>query len=157
MARSNQAKHEIVFRRNAIQPANGNCRYRWLAEIAKANGILLVVDNCFCTPILQRPFEFGADIVIHSATKYFDGQGRVLGGAVLGRQEMIDDSILPFLRTAGPSISPFNAWICLKGLETLKIRMEAQCNAAAELANWLVKHRQYRARLFPWLARSSAI
>ncbi len=123
-----------------------------LAEIAKANGILLVVDNCFCTPILQRPFELGADIVIHSATKYLDGQGRVLGGAVLGRQEIINDSILPFLRTAGPSISPFNAWICLKGLETLKIRMEAQCNAAAELANWLVKHDNIERVYFPGLS-----
>lgn len=111
-----------------------------LAQIAKANGILLVVDNCFCTPILQRPIELGADIVIHSATKYLDGQGRVLGGAVLGRQDMMTESILPFLRTAGPSISPFNAWVCLKGLETLRIRMEAQCSAAAELANWLAKH-----------------
>jgi O-succinylhomoserine sulfhydrylase len=123
-----------------------------LAEIAKANGILLVVDNCFCTPILQRPLELGADLVIHSATKYLDGQGRVLGGAVLGRQDMITDSILPFLRTAGPSISPFNAWVCLKGLETLRIRMEAQCNAAAELANWLAKHPSVERVYYPGLA-----
>ncbi len=123
-----------------------------LAEIAHANGILLVVDNCFCTPILQRPLELGADLVIHSATKYLDGQGRVLGGAVLGRQDIITESILPFLRTAGPSISPFNAWICLKGLETLRIRMEAQCNAAAELANWLVKHPRIERVYYPGLA-----
>ena len=122
-----------------------------LAEIAKANGILLVVDNCFCTPILQRPIEFGADIVIHSATKYLDGQGRVLGGAVLGRQDMITQSILPFLRTAGPCISPFNAWVCLKGLETLKIRMEAQCNAAAALANWLTKQPNVERVYYPGL------
>ena len=123
-----------------------------LAQIAHANGILLVVDNCFCTPILQRPIEFGADVVIHSATKYLDGQGRVLGGAVLGRQEMITENILPFLRTAGPSISPFNAWVCLKGLETLKIRMEAQCNAAAELATWLAKHPSVARVYYPGLA-----
>lgn len=123
-----------------------------LAEIAKAHGILLVVDNCFCTPILQRPFELGADVVIHSATKYLDGQGRVLGGAVLGRHDIINDSILPFLRTAGPSISPFNAWVCLKGLETLKIRMEAQCNAAAELANWLVKQPNIERVYYPGLS-----
>ena len=122
-----------------------------LAEIAHANGILLVVDNCFCTPILQRPLELGADVVIHSATKYLDGQGRVLGGAVLGRQDMMTESILPFLRTAGPSISPFNAWICLKGLETLRIRMEAQCNAAAELANWLAKHPRIERVYYPGL------
>ena len=122
-----------------------------LAKIAKANGIQLVVDNCFCTPILQRPIEFGADIVIHSATKYLDGQGRVLGGAVLGRQDMMTESILPFLRTAGPSISPFNAWICLKGLETLKIRMEAQCAAASELANWLAKHPSIERVYYPGL------
>lgn len=123
-----------------------------LAEIAHASGILLVVDNCFCTPILQRPFEFGADVVIHSATKYLDGQGRVLGGAVLGRQDMMTESILPFLRTAGPSISPFNAWICLKGLETLRIRMEAQCSAAAQLSTWLAKHPSIERVYYPGLA-----
>ena len=123
-----------------------------LAEIAKASGILLVVDNCFCTPILQRPIELGADIVIHSATKYLDGQGRVLGGAVLGRQDMISENILPFLRTGGPSISPFNAWVCLKGLETLKIRMEAQCSAAGELATWLAKHPRIERVYYPGLA-----
>jgi O-succinylhomoserine sulfhydrylase len=122
-----------------------------LAEIAKANGILLVVDNCFCTPILQRPIELGADVVIHSATKYLDGQGRVLGGAVLARQDLISDSILPFLRTAGPAISPFNAWVCLKGLETLGIRMQAQCDAAAELANWLARHPQIERVYYPGL------
>lgn len=123
-----------------------------LADIAKANGIVLAVDNCFCTPILQRPIEFGADIVIHSATKYLDGQGRVLGGAVLGRHDMITDSILPFLRTAGPSISPFNAWVCLKGLETLSIRMQAQCYAATALANWLARHAAVERVYYPGLA-----
>ena len=99
-------------------------------------GALLAVDNCFCSPALQRPLELGADLVIHSATKYLDGQGRVLGGAVVGRKELTEE-VFKFLRTAGPSISPFNAWVILKGLETLRIRMEAQSAAALELARWL--------------------
>jgi O-succinylhomoserine sulfhydrylase len=107
-----------------------------LAEVAHAGGALLAVDNCFCSPVLQRPLDLGADLVIHSATKYLDGQGRVLGGAVVGRKELTEE-VFKFLRTAGPSISPFNAWVILKGLETLRIRMEAQSAAALELARWL--------------------
>jgi O-succinylhomoserine sulfhydrylase len=101
---------------------------------------LLAVDNCFCTPALQRPFELGADIVIHSATKYLDGQGRVLGGAVLGPRSVIQDSLTTFLRNAGPTLSPFNAWVILKGLETLKLRMNAHCAGALTLARWLEQH-----------------
>ncbi len=111
-----------------------------LAEVARAGGALLVVDNCFCTPALQRPLELGADLIIHSATKYLDGQGRVLGGAVLGRRELVMESVFPFLRTAGPTLSAFNAWVLLKGMETLRIRMEAQSAAALELARWLEGH-----------------
>lgn len=111
-----------------------------LAEVARGAGALLAVDNCFCTPALQRPLGFGADLVIHSATKYLDGQGRVLGGAVVGRRELVIDAIGPFLRTAGPSLSPFNAWVLLKGLETLRVRMEAQSRGALELARWLEGH-----------------
>jgi O-succinylhomoserine sulfhydrylase len=107
-----------------------------VAEIAHAAGALLAVDNCFCTPALQRPLEFGADVVVHSATKYLDGQGRVLGGAVAGRAEVVDE-VYKFLRTAGPCISPFNAWVILKGLETLGIRMAAQSAGALEVARWL--------------------
>jgi O-succinylhomoserine sulfhydrylase len=107
-----------------------------IASVAKGCGALLVVDNCFCTPILQRPFDLGADIVIHSATKYIDGQGRVLGGAVLGSKKLME-SIFGFLRTAGPTLSAFNAWIFLKGLETLKIRMDAHSANSLELARWL--------------------
>ena len=107
-----------------------------IAQIAKQNGILLAVDNCFCTPILQRPLELGADIVIHSATKYIDGQGRVLGGAVLGSQKNLE-GIYGFLRTAGPTMSAFNAWVFLKGLETLKLRMDAHSSNALQLARWL--------------------
>lgn len=109
-----------------------------LAEVAKKAGAWLAVDNCFCTPALQRPLELGADLIIHSATKYLDGQGRVLGGAVLGSRELImEGGVFGFLRTAGPSLSPFNAWVILKGLETLKIRMDAHCRSALELARWL--------------------
>jgi O-succinylhomoserine sulfhydrylase len=107
-----------------------------ISAVAKGCGALLAVDNCFCTPILQRPLAFGADIVIHSATKYIDGQGRVLGGAVLGSRKHME-GVYGFLRTAGPTMSAFNAWIFLKGLETLKIRMDAHSANALELATWL--------------------
>ena len=108
-----------------------------LGRVAKKAGAWLVVDNCFCTPVLQRPLEFGADIIIHSATKYLDGQGRVLGGAVLGKHDVIMEGVFGFLRTAGPTLSAFNAWVLLKGLETLKIRMDAHSANALELARWL--------------------
>jgi O-succinylhomoserine sulfhydrylase len=110
-----------------------------LAAAAKKAGALLVVDNCFCSPALQQPLALGADVVIHSATKYLDGQGRVLGGAVLGKKSVIYEGVFGFLRTAGPTLSPFNAWVILKGLETLGIRMAAQSAAALELARWLEK------------------
>jgi O-succinylhomoserine sulfhydrylase len=111
-----------------------------LAQIARKQGALLAVDNCFCSPALQKPLELGADLVIHSATKYLDGQGRVMGGAVLGAASIINDSVLGFLRTAGPTLSAFNAWVILKGMETLSIRMEAQSRNALELARWLEAH-----------------
>lgn len=107
-----------------------------VAAIAHEAGALLAVDNCFCSPALQRPLDFGADVVVHSATKYLDGQGRVLGGAVAGKK-VVTDEVFKFLRTAGPTLSPFNAWVILKGLETLRLRMEAQSAAALELARWL--------------------
>lgn len=107
-----------------------------LAEIAHAKGTLLVVDNCFCTPALQQPLRMGADVVVHSATKFIDGQGRAMGGVVVGRSELMKE-VVGFLRTAGPSLSPFNAWLFLKGLETLNIRMRAHCQSALELAQWL--------------------
>lgn len=107
-----------------------------LAAVAKQCGALLAVDNCFCTPILQRPLELDADIVIHSATKYIDGQGRVLGGAVLGNRKTLE-GVYQFLRTAGPTMSAFNAWVFLKGMETLKIRMDAHSANALQLATWL--------------------
>lgn len=111
-----------------------------LSEIAHRHGIVLVVDNCFSTPALQRPLEQGADVVVHSATKYIDGQGRVLGGAVLGSESLIRDAILPVLRTCGPTLSAFNAWVLLKGLETLSLRMTQQSANALEVARWLEAH-----------------
>lgn len=122
-----------------------------VAEVAHAAGALLAVDNCFCTPALQRPLALGADVVVHSATKYLDGQGRVLGGAVAGRADVVDE-VFKFLRTAGPCISPFNAWIILKGLETLRIRMDAQSSAALELARWLETQAGVRRVHYPGLS-----
>ena len=122
-----------------------------LAAIAKRAGALLVVDNAFCTPALQRPLELGADLVIHSATKHLDGQGRVLGGAVVGPARIVMDQVFGFLRTAGPSLSPFNAWVILKGLETLDLRMRAQSAAALELARWLEGHRAVSRVFYPGL------
>ncbi len=110
---------------------------RAIADIAHERGVLFVVDNCFCTPALQKPFELGADLVIHSATKYLDGQGRVVGGAVLGNEQLVGKEVFGFIRTAGPSMSPFNAWVFLKGLETLELRMRAHSDAALQLARWL--------------------
>ncbi|KPC44591.1 O-succinylhomoserine sulfhydrylase [Pseudomonas amygdali pv. morsprunorum] len=107
-----------------------------LAEIAHAKGTMLIVDNCFCTPALQQPLLLGADIVVHSATKFIDGQGRCMGGVVAGRSEQMKE-VVGFLRTAGPTLSPFNAWIFLKGLETLNLRMRAHCANAQALAEWL--------------------
>ncbi|MFO7304735.1 MAG: O-succinylhomoserine sulfhydrylase [Gammaproteobacteria bacterium] len=117
---------------------------RTLAQLAHEHDVLLAVDNCFCTPALQRPLELGADLVIHSATKFLDGQGRCVGGAVLGDAERVGKEIFGFLRTAGPSMSPFNAWVFLKGLETLELRMRAQSAAALELARWLEQQPKVR-------------
>ena len=111
-----------------------------IAAVAREQGIVFVVDNCFCTPALQKPLALGADVIIHSATKYIDGQGRVLGGAVVGSKQFVGSDVFGFMRTAGPSMSPFNAWVLLKGLETLDLRMRAHSAAALELAQWLEAH-----------------
>jgi len=108
-----------------------------LADIANANNALLVVDNCFCTPALQRPLDFGAHVVTHSATKFLDGQGRALGGAVVGDADIVGDRVFRFLRTCGPTMSPFNAWVFYKALETLEVRMRAHCEAGQKVAEWL--------------------
>ncbi|MCE7917385.1 MAG: O-succinylhomoserine sulfhydrylase [Nitrosomonas sp. PRO5] len=123
-----------------------------LAEIAKRAGVWLAVDNCFCTPIIQQPLKLGADLVIHSATKYLDGQGRVLGGAILGKRDLLMDSgIFGFLRTAGPSLSAFNAWIILKGMETLNLRVKAHSDHALEVARWLETHPRVERVFYPGL------
>lgn len=123
-----------------------------LARISRKKSVYLVVDNCFCTPILQKPLELGADIVIHSATKYLDGQGRVLGGAVLGNRDlMMEGGVYGFLRTAGPTLSAFNAWVILKGLETLKVRIEAHSKNALYIAQWLESHPSVNRVFYPGL------
>ena len=129
-------KTRILFLETPSNPLAEVADIAALARLAHDHGALLVVDNCFCTPALQRPIELGADLVIHSATKYLDGQGRCLGGAVVGPQAPLED-IFGFLRTAGASMSPFNAWVFLKGLETLSLRMREHSRNAAELAHWL--------------------
>jgi O-succinylhomoserine sulfhydrylase len=127
----------------AETPSNPVCEIvdiAGLAAIAKHAGAILAIDNCMCSPALQRPIALGADLVVHSATKYIDGQGRVLGGAIAGRRDLVEGPLFSFVRTAGPALSPFNAWVCLKGLETMRLRVEAQSATALELARWLEGH-----------------
>jgi O-succinylhomoserine sulfhydrylase len=124
-------------------PSNPLCEIadiRALADLAHDNKCLLVVDNCFCTPALQRPLELGADVIIHSATKYLDGQGRIMGGAVVGPNPLIKEDVFGVIRTTGPCMSPFNAWVALKGLETLNLRMNAHSQNAMQLASFLAQH-----------------
>ena len=128
---------KLLFAETPTNPLTDVCDIAALAELAHSVGALLVVDNCFCPPALQRPAELGADLIIHSGTKYLDGQGRVLAGAICGPAKYIRDVFDPVVRTAGMALSPFNAWVVLKGLETLGIRMQAQCAGALELARWL--------------------
>ncbi len=123
-----------------------------IADLAHHHGAWLAVDNCFCTPALQRPLELGADLVIHSATKYLDGQGRCLGGAIVGSRELLDTKIYPILRTAGSTMSPFNAWVFLKGLETLSLRMKAHSDNALQLALWLETRPAVKRVYYPGLA-----
>jgi len=127
----------LLFVETPSNPLSMIADLQALADVAHESGALLMVDNCFCTPALQKPFEFGADLVMHSATKYLDGQGRCVGGAVVGSKDLVGKELFGFIRTAGPSMSPFNAWVFLKGLETLELRMRAHSGAALELATWL--------------------
>ncbi len=127
----------LLFLETPSNPLTEVADIRALAALAHAHDCLLVVDNCFCTPALQQPLALGADIVVHSATKYIDGQGRCVGGAVVGDAERVGQDVYGFLRTCGPSMSPFNAWVFLKGLETLSLRMRAHSASAAALARWL--------------------
>jgi O-succinylhomoserine sulfhydrylase len=142
---------KLLFLETPSNPLTEIADIAALAAVSRRAGALLAVDNCFCTPALQLPLQLGADLVIHSATKYLDGQGRVLGGAVLGARGAVMDGIYGFLRTAGPSLSPFNAWVLLKGLETLRIRMEAQSQSALQLAQWLQAHPAVERVYYPGL------
>ena len=128
---------KLLFAETPTNPLTDVCDIRALADIAHNAGALLAVDNCFCTPALQRPIALGADLVMHSGTKYLDGQGRVVAGALCGTQKHISELFMPVLRSAGMTLAPFNAWVVLKGLETLAIRMQAQSQRALELARWL--------------------
>jgi len=131
---------KLLFAETPTNPLTEVCDIRALADLAHGAGALLAVDNCFCSPALQRPAEFGADLIIHSGTKYLDGQGRVMAGAICGPKKLIVDVFGPVVRTAGMVLSPFNAWVVLKGMETLGIRMEAQSARALAVAGWLEGH-----------------
>jgi O-succinylhomoserine sulfhydrylase len=134
----------LFFLETPSNPLSAIADIQGIADIAHERGVLLIVDNCFCTPALQKPFEFGADLIIHSATKFLDGQGRCVGGAVVGNQQLVGTDVFGFIRSAGPSMSPFNAWVFLKGLETLELRMRAHSAAALTIAQWLEQQSSIR-------------
>lgn len=146
-----QTNTRILFAETPSNPLTELVDIRALADLAHRNNSVLVIDNCFCTPALQRPLELGADVIVHSATKYLDGQGRALGGAVVGDAERVGKDVFGVLRSGGVAMSPFNAWIFLKGLETLKIRMQAHCQQAATLANWLTQQPEIEQVYYPGL------
>ena len=133
---------KALFLETPSNPLNEIADLSALSALAKAHDCLLIVDNCFCTPALQQPLALGADIVVHSATKYIDGQGRCVGGAVVGDAQHVGEDVYGFLRSAGPTMSPFNAWTFLKGLETLELRMNAHSTSALQLAHWLEQQPQ---------------
>jgi len=143
---------KLLFAETPTNPLTDLCDIQALADIAHAGKALLVVDNCFCSPALQLPARLGADLIVHSGTKYLDGQGRVLAGAICGAKSLIRDVFDPIVRTAGMALSPFNAWVVLKGLETLGIRMQAQCAAALDLARWLEGQPKVARVYYPGLA-----
>ena len=142
----------LLFLETPSNPLTEVADLQSLASLAHQHEALLVVDNCFCTPALQQPLKWGADLVIHSATKFLDGQGRALGGAVVGAACWVEDKIRGVMRTAGPSMSPFNAWVFLKGLETLALRMQAHSQQAQQLAQWLSQHSKVTQVFFPGLS-----
>jgi len=143
---------KLLFAETPTNPLTDICDIAALAAVAHASGALLAVDNCFCTPALQRPIEFGADFVIHSGTKYLDGQGRVVAGAICGSHKYINEVFWPINRTVGMVLSPFNAWVVTKGMETLAIRMRAQCDSALALAQWLQAQPNVAQVYYPGLA-----
>lgn len=146
-----QANTKLLFVETPSNPLTEVCDIAAMAKLAHSKGALLVVDNCFCTPAIQLPIKLGADIIIHSATKYIDGQGRCLGGAVLGSKTLMEP-VYGFLRTAGVTMSAFNAWVFLKGLETLHIRMQAHADNALKLATWLEQQAGVQRVYYPGLA-----
>ena len=146
-----QPTTQLLFAESPTNPLTEVCDIRALADVAHGAGALLVVDNCFCSPALQRPVEMGADIVMHSGTKYLDGQGRVIAGALCGPEELINSKFVPVMRSAGMSLSPFNAWVVLKGMETLSIRMQAQSARALEMAHWLERQSAVERVYYPGL------
>ena len=141
----------LLFAESPTNPLTEVCDIRALAEVAREANALLAVDNCFCSPALQRPIEYGADLIIHSGTKYLDGQGRVIAGAVCGPEQLINDKFVPVMRSAGMTLSSFNAWVVLKWLETLSIRMQAQSERALKLATWLEQQPQIERVFYPGL------
>jgi O-succinylhomoserine sulfhydrylase len=141
----------LMFMETPSNPLTELADIEQLADLAHQNDILLAVDNCFCTPALQQPLKLGADIVIHSATKFLDGQGRCVGGAVVGSEDIVGEDVFGFLRTAGPTMSPFNAWVFLKGLETLNLRMKAHSANALALAQWLEQQAAVKRVFYPGL------
>jgi O-succinylhomoserine sulfhydrylase len=149
--RALQPNTKLLFAETPTNPLTDVCDIRALADVAHGIGALLAVDNCFCSPALQRPASMGADVVIHSGTKYLDGQGRVIAGALCGSKELIQSKLIPVMRSAGMSLSPFNAWVVLKGMETLGIRMEAQSARALALAQWLETHPSVERVYYPGL------
>lgn len=150
-----QPNTKVIYCESPSNPLAQICDIGYLSELCKANDILLVVDNCFATPALQRPLDLGADVVIHSATKYLDGQGRVLGGALVGSDKLMQDAFT-VVRSGGISMSPFNAWVFTKGLETLKLRMQAHCHNANQVAEFLVNHPNVSTVHFSGLSDHSA-
>ncbi len=142
---------KLLFAETPTNPLTEVCDIRGLAEIAHAGGALLAVDNCLCSPALQQPISLGADIVVHSGTKYLDGQGRVVAGALCTTKKLVTEKFIPVMRSAGMSLSPFNAWVVLKGMETLGIRMEAQSARALEMAKWLEAHPKVERVYYPGL------
>jgi len=146
-----QSNTKLLFLETPSNPLTIMVDIKALAKLAHDKECLLVVDNCFCTPALQRPLDLGADLVIHSATKYLDGQGRCVGGAVVGDAERVGKEVFGVIRTCGPSMSPFNAWVFLKGLETLRIRMQAHSQNALNLAQWLEGQAQVERVYYPGL------
>lgn len=147
-----QPNTRLLFAETPTNPLTDVCDIQALAELAHGTGALLAVDNCFCSPALQQPTKYGADVIIHSGTKYLDGQGRVIAGALCSTKMLIDEKFMPVMRSAGLTLSPFNAWVVLKGMETLSIRMKAQSDSALALATWLEAQPQVARVYYPGLA-----